>query len=78
MNKKRAQILSTLFLFTSLTPGAGFFIRNKDNAHSVGVAYFMLHCVKFIKLFSRKFCEFSASAQKIISLYNVYIIYTII
>ena len=64
ITKKRAQILSTLFLFAATTSGTGFFISHKDNTHSVGIAYLVLHGVEFIKLLSRKFRKFSVSTQK--------------
>ena len=64
-----------LFLFTSIAAGTVFAIGNEDNAVSGSIGYFVLKGVKFIKLGSVEICGFSGLKQKIISLYNVYILY---
>ena len=76
--KKRAQNFEHGgLLFTAVTAGTVFAIGNEDNAVSGSIGDFVLKGVKFIKLDSVKVSGFSGFKQKIISLYNVYILFSI-
>ncbi len=66
-----------MFLFTAAAAGTVFAIGNEDNAVSGSIGYFVLKGVKFIKLGPVEICGFSGLKQKIISLYNVYILFSI-
>ena len=63
-----------MFLFAAAAAGTVFAVGNKDNAVSGSIGYFVLKGVKFIKLGAIEICGFSGLKQKIISLYNVYIV----